>query len=464
MTELTNHTETYLGSFGRLKADASHAAHPWLAKLRNNGMDHFAEVGFPSVRDEQWLHTNVTPIAKRAFAPATAAATLPRSALAEYSFADQAAVELVFVNGRYSPDLSTVPALARNVRVLSLLDAIKTDPERLGNHLAQYADINTNPFVALNAAFLQHGAFIHIPRGVAPERPIHLLFLSTPSPEPIVAHPRVLILADDTSEASIVETYAATEDCVYFTNAVTEIVVGHNARIEHCKVQQEALSAYHVATTEVRLGRAAYFLSHSASLGSQLTRNDINVVLGGSGGEAMLNGVTLIDGTQHVDNHTLLDHKEPRCPSHEFYKAVLDGKASGVFKGKILVRPGAQKTDSKQSSKTLLLSDDAIMHSQPALEIYADDVKCTHGSTTGPVDDQQIFYLRSRGVGLEAARHLLTYAFLAEITGRIRIRPVRERLEAIMAARHGLPRDLRVADIVGIPSQTTSEEEANAKA
>jgi Fe-S cluster assembly protein SufD len=448
MTQLMEPKDAYLTSFGLMKNEGSNGTHPWLERLRKNGIDRFAAVGFPTTRQEEWLHTNVAPIARIPFRPATALCDLPRNALSQYSFAEEAAVELVFVNGYYSPELSTIRTLAKNVRVLSLADALDAHGERIEQHLAHYADINANPFVALNTGFLQHGAFVHIPRGAAPDRPIHLLFLSAPSAEPIVTHPRVLILVDDTSEASIVETYAGIGEGVYFNNVVTEIVVGHGARVEHCKVQQESLGAFHVSSTEVRLGRAAYFLSHSASLGSQLTRNDLNVVLGGAGSEAMLNGVTLIDGSQHVDNHTILDHKEPRCPSHEFYKAVLDGKSSGVFKGKIRVRPGAQKTDSKQSSKTLLLSDDALMHSQPALEIYADDVKCTHGSTTGPVDDQQIFYLRSRGVGLEAARHLLTYAFLAEITGRIRIRPVRERLEAIMAARHGLPQDLRVADIV----------------
>lgn len=215
-------------------------------------------------------------------------------------------------------------------------------------------------------------------------------------------------------------------------------------RIEHCKVQQESTAAFHVGTTQVQLGRAAYFLSHTASLGAAISRNDLNVVIAGAGAEVVLNGITLIAGRQHADNHTLLDHREPRCPSHELYKAVLDEKASGVFKGKILVRQAAQKTDSKQSSRTLLLSDDAVMYSQPALEIYADDVKCTHGSTTGPVDEEQIFYLRSRGVSLEAARHLLTYAFLADVTGRIKIPPVRRRLEEIMAARRGLPKDLRI--------------------
>jgi Fe-S cluster assembly protein SufD len=233
----------------------------------------------------------------------------------------------------------------------------------------------------------------------------------------------------------------------YFTNAVTEIICGKDCHIDHCKLQQESPEAYHVATMQVRLDRASVFVSHSASIGSRLTRNDLNVIMAGEYADATLNGLVLASGTQHIDNHTLLDHAAPNCPSHELYKHVLDDKSTGVFKGKILVRQIAQKTDSKQTSKSLLLSDDAYMNSQPALEIYADDVKCTHGSTTGPVDEDMVFYLRSRGVGLDASRHLLTYAFAADVTRRIKVEPVRRRLENFMAAQHGLPQDLRITDL-----------------
>ncbi len=445
MTQVTENTDLWLAKLSHTHGDGTPVVHPWLERFRKNGIDRFAATGLPSHRHEEWRHTNLAPLSRIPFRAATGRhSSITRATIAAHSIASEAAIELVFVDGFYTPELSTLRPLDRGARAVSLADAIENPVERVENYLGRFADIEANPFTALNTGFFRDGAYVHVPRGVAVNQPIHLLFLSTASAEPTVSHPRVLIVAEDTAEASVVETYASTEPGVYLTNAVTEIFAGNGARVEHCKVQQESTSAFHIGTTQVQLGRAGNFLSHSASLGASISRNDLNVVLSGTGAEAMLNGITLIGEGQHADNHTLLDHREPRCPSHELYKAVLDGKASGVFKGKILVHQAAQKTDSKQSSRTLLLSDDAVMYSQPALEIYADDVKCTHGSTTGPVDEEQIFYLRSRGVSLEAARHLLTYAFLADVTGRIRIAPVRRRLEEIMAARHGLPKDLRI--------------------
>jgi Fe-S cluster assembly protein SufD len=347
------------------------------------------------------------------------------------------------------PRLSSTAGLPRTVRVSSLAEAIQSDGPLVEAHLGRFADVRRNPFVALNTGFVRDGAFVHLRRGTLLDRPIHLLFLSAPEPDrPAVAHPRVLVVADDGVQATVVETYAGTGAAAdYFTNAVTEIVVGENAVLDHYKLQQELTGAYHVATMQVRVGRSGRFISHSATLGAKLTRNDLNVQMAGDGADATLNGLVILGGTQHCDNHTLLDHAAPNCPSHELYKHVLDGHATGVFKGKILVRQPAQKTDSKQNSKSLLLSDDAYMNSQPALEIYADDVKCTHGSTTGPVDEDMVFYLRTRGVGLEAARHLLTYAFAADVTRRIKVDPVRQRLEDFMAAQHGLPQDLRITDL-----------------
>ena len=368
-------------------------------------------------------------------------------AVERFTFGKQAATELVFVNGYFNPQLSKLTRLPRGVQVMSLADAVETESQRVRHHLARYAKFDASPFVALNTGSLRGGAFVYVTRNTVIEQPIHLLFLSLPGHEPTAAHPRVLAAIEEGAQVTLVETYAGAGEGVYFNNAVTEIYGAADARIDHCKLQQESLAAYHVATMQVELGRNCTFVSHSASIGSRITRNDLNLTMAGERADATLNGLVLVGGEQHVDNHTVLDHAAPNCPSHELYKHVLADKSSAVFKGKILVRQIAQKTDSKQTSKTLLLSDDAMINSQPALEIYADDVKCTHGSTVGPVDEEQVFYLRSRGVGLEAARHLLTYAFAADVTRRIRVAPVRERLESLMAAQHGLPQDLRITDL-----------------
>jgi Fe-S cluster assembly protein SufD len=411
-------------------------------------MDRFNETGFPGRKEEEWRFTNFDPITKTHFKLATVARDSGAIESSElFGFGAGAVTELVFINGHFTPQISRLGKLPRGARVESLTEAIGANPPELAAHLGQYANVQKNPFVALNSGFIRDGAFIYLPRGTSIHSPIHLLFVSVPTTEPTVTHPRVLVIAEENVQATIVESYAGEGSGVYFTNAVTEIIAGADSRIDHCKLQQETADAFHVATLQVHLERNVQFVSHSATLGAKLTRNDVNVKLTGEYADATLNGLVLLDGSRHCDNHTLLDHAAAHCPSHELYKHVLAGKSSGVFKGKILVRPDSQKTDSKQTSKTLLLSDDAAMNSMPALEIYADDVKCTHGSTTGPVDEEQVFYLQSRGISHEAARHLLTYAFAADITRRIRVEPVRARIENFMAAQHGLPQDLRITDL-----------------
>jgi Fe-S cluster assembly protein SufD len=421
----------------------------WIDELRRRGAAQFESVGYPSTKSEEWRFTQLAPITRTRFRPAgrESHGKLIAETVAQFSFGKEAAAELVFVNGFFEPQLSRLGKLSLGVRVMNLAEAFASDSSPARQHLAKYAKIDANPFIALNTGSFRDGALVHVARGMAIEHPIHLLFVATTGEQPTVSHPRVLIVLEPAAQASVVESYCGAGEGVYLSNAVTEVVAGPGARIDHCKLQQESLSAFHVATMQVELNRSADFVSHSASVGSRITRNDLNVIMADEHAQATVNGLVLIGAEQHVDNHTMLDHASANCPSHELYKHVLDGKATGVFKGKILVRPGAQKTDSKQTSKTLLLSDDATMNSQPALEIYADDVKCTHGSTIGPVDEEQVFYLRSRGVGMDAARHLLTYAFAADITRRIKVEPVRRRLENLMAAQHGLPQDLRITDL-----------------
>jgi Fe-S cluster assembly protein SufD len=380
MTQLAEEKDAHVSNYQRLEEQGVEIA-PWMEERRRAGIARFDLVGFPAPRDEEWRHTNLAPITKTKFALAESGEAT--SVAGAFSFGRDAVSEIVFVNGIFSPELSKLGKLPRGAKVGTIADAAHADPANVEPHLARVATIEINPFVALNTGFLRDGAYVYLPRNTTVSAPIHLLFVSTPSAQPTVSHPRVLVIAEDNVEATIVESYVG-ESGVYFTNAVTEIVCGADCRIDHCKLQQESLEAFHIATMQVTLGRAGNFVSHAASIGSHITRNTLNCLMNGEGAYATLNGLVMIDGKQHVDNHTLLDHAEPNCPSHELYKHVLGGKATAVFRGKILVRQKAQKTDSKQNSKSLLLSDEAYMNSQPALEIYADDVKCTHGSTTGP--------------------------------------------------------------------------------
>ena len=417
----------------------------WVNALRAAGVGAFEKRGFPKGKEEEWRDTNVAPIVETPFVPARrAGGQAARELAAKYGFGPQAAAELVFVNGFYEPELSRTDTQL-DVRAMSLAAALEKDP-LVERHLGKYAKIEQHPFAAINTAHLQNGAFVHLGRGDTCAKPIHLLFLTTASAEPAAAHPRVLVVADENSEGFVVETYAGEDGGVYLCNAVTEIVLGPGARLDHNMMQQEGDLAYHTALMQVLLEAGSAFVSHSTSMGGKLTRNDLQVLLNGEGAEATLNGLVYAHGEQHIDNHTLLMHEKGHCTSHELYKHVLADKAEAIFKGKIYVQKDAQKTDSKQTSKALLLSDTALMNSQPALEIYADDVKCTHGSTTGPVDANAVFYLISRGLSRAQARHLMTYAFAADITRRIRIAPVRARIEDYMAAQHGLPLDLRITE------------------
>lgn len=446
MTQLVDNTATQ--SLARLADVGGDGKPSWIQALRREAMERFEAIGLPTTKQEEWRFTNVAPLARIPFVvPERNGFEAARELVREFSFQDEAALELVFVNGWFAPELSILLKPPRALRVGSLAEALSAEGEQVRAHFARYASIQKHPFVALNVASFRDGAYVHLGRESAVSGPIHLLFVSVPGAQPTISHPRVLVVADAAAEAQIVESYVGASGATYLTNAVTEIIAGPDARIDHCKLQQESSEAFHIATTQVELGRGANFVSHSATVGGKLTRNDLEVVLDGERAEATINGLVILSGDQHADNHTLLRHEKPNCPSHELYKHVLDARATGVFKGKIYVQKGAIGTDAKQTNKSLLLSDQATMNAMPALEIYADDVKCTHGSTTGPIDEDMVFYLRSRGVGLEMARRLLTYAFAADVTRRIKVGPVRRRLEDFMAAQHGLPQDLRITDL-----------------
>jgi len=425
-----NAVEHYAAQFASFTGNGAGQAPAWLRETRAAAMARFAELGFPTTRQEDWRFTSVEPIAAAAFDPARSDAA-PQHPPKRSRFG--AAARLVFVNGRYAEALSAPGGLPAGVRVESLAAAVRgPDAGLLERHLARHAAL-ANPFTALNTAFLHDGALIHVARGVDLDPPLELVFVSTAA-TPSVSHPRCLIVVEEGARAALVESYAGGGSS-YWTNAVTEVVLGDGAHLELVRLQEEAPGAFHVAATHTRQGRDSVLRLHPLVLGAALARHDITNVLEGQGAELVLNGLYLLGGRQHADHHTVIDHAQPDCRSHEFFNGVLDGRSRGVFNGRIIVRPGAQRTDSKQTNHNLVLSEDARADSQPQLEIYADDVKCTHGATLGPLDPKELFYLQSRGLAPAEARALLVYGFGGEILERVRHPGLREALDRLVRGR-----------------------------
>lgn len=413
---------TFSASVGASSQTAANA-------LRRNAIERFMQLGFPTTKNEDWHFTSVAPIVERefTFVPARTG-DVTRADLAQFAFgADWHTA--VFVNGRFASDLSDLGRLDAGVRVLSLSDAWSKAPElasRVGTILTAP---ETHAFTMLNTAFMPDGIVIHVPKNVELAQPIHVLFVSDAHAAKTVMHPRNLIVVDANSRATVIESYAATSDASYFTNAVTEVSVADGATLEHYKLQREGRRAFHVGTVEARQDRNSHYISFSFATGASLSRTNIYTKLAGEGCGATLNGLYMLDGEQHCDHQTRIEHAEPNCFSREVYKGVLDGRSHGVFNGKVYVHPIAQKTDGKQTNNTLLLSKDAQVDTKPQLEIFADDVKCTHGATIGRLDDMALFYMKSRGVDAETARRLLIYAFAADVLETIERAEVREGLE-----------------------------------
>src|SRR5512140_2533992 len=423
-------TEAHLKKFERFEQE--HKLPAWVFPLRKAGMARFAEQGFPTTNDEDWRFTSLTPLARLPFKPVfePAKTKITRDQVLRFTFGQLALNRLVFVNGHYVPELSL--AASKGVVLKSLAAALADNDPVLQEHLARHAETEHAPFTSLNTAFFQDGAFLRVPAGHALETPIHLLYINTAKESGATAQPRNLIVLGKDAQATVLETYVSTVDAPYFTNAVTELKLDDGARLEHCKFQDESPSAFHIAAIHAQLGRGSCLLAHSLALGAKLSRNNIRGVLSGEGIECIFNGLFLTHGEQLTDHHMVVEHAAPHCASHEYYNGILDGRSKGVFHGRILVRPAAQKTDAKQTNKNLLLSDDATVDTKPQLEIYADDVKCTHGATVGQLNEESVFYLRSRGISLERARRMLIHSFAGEIIERIRQAPAREELEKLV--------------------------------
>jgi len=425
-------SDPYLEQFQRFEDEDRRPS--WLYPIRKAGLARFAELGFPTLNHEDWRFTNVAPVAALPFKPVFK----PESdggveqAIKDSAFAGLPGGKLVFIDGHFVPNLSTLPAVPKGATFASLAKALAADDGLLERQLAQHARTEDNAFAALNTAFFSDGAFIHVPADCDVKDPVQLVFIATGRETGAAVFPRNLIVAEAGSRLTVVESHISIGDAAVLNCPVTELLARDDATVEHLKFQDEGRQSFHLATVHGEFGRSSNVSFHSFALGARLSRNNIHVRLAGEGLECVLNGLYLTRGDQLADHHMIVEHAQPRCASHEYFNGILDDRSKGVFHGRILVQPVAQKTDAKQTNRNLLLSDEATVDTKPQLEIYADDVKCTHGATVGQMNEDSIFYLRARGIGLEKARQMLMHAFAGEIIDRVKCEPAREILDRVV--------------------------------
>ena len=408
----------------------------WLELVRSGALDRFEQLGFPTVHEEEFKYTNLAPLAKESFGPAVNPVEFSDSNIGRFGYPETTNAHLVVVNGFLREDLSTKNGLG-DVVGIDLFSAVADARYNkiVRKYLARNANYDDNGLKALNTAFLQSGVFLWIPKNVKLEAPLQITFVADGSNT--ASFPRLLVVAEENSSATLIESFVSTGDESHFTNAIAEIVVKDGARFEHYHLQNENRSAFHVATTAAELCRASSYAVTSINFGARLARHDVSVVMDHEGAECWVDGLYVAGANQHTDTHSVIDHKQPHCNSHQLYKGILDGNARAVFNGKIFVREGAQKTDAMQTNKNLLLSPQARIDTKPQLEIYADDVKCAHGAAVGQIDDEELFYLQTRGMNPELARSLLTYGFAEEVIGKIKVESIRSQLDdAVLSHLH----------------------------
>ena len=437
MTQAPTSYDRYRSDFESFEGKLPPNGPAWLRDMRKQAMASFDQVAFPTATrgNERWKYTNVTPIANATFEypfdSDTDRVTAPL--LKRAAPWDEGWTRLVFVDGRYSPALSTTGPSANGLQVTNLADAVRGNGDLVEQHLGRHAAVEEDGFTAVNTAFLRDGAFVHVPDGDADSPPLHLVFATTERPQPTVSYPRSLIVAGRHSRLTVVESYVGLAQGAYFTNAVAEIVANEGAQIEHYRYLVESPDSFHLGTTRVRLERDSAFSSMSFATGARLARNDLQVLLDAPGASCDLKGLYFTSGTQHIDNHINIDHAQPHTSSDQYFKGVLADKSRAVFSGRVLIRKDAQKTFARQSDKNLLLSEGARINTKPSLEIFADDVQATHGATAGAVADEAIFYMRSRGLDEETARALLINGFASEIVETVRLKPLRDRIDRFIS-------------------------------
>jgi len=428
----------YAATFRELLAKSKDTEPSWLIRKREEAFEHFERAGFPTVREEEWKYTNVAPIARARFQPVLGFKNATRSLSGNAKnllFPEAKESRLVFVNGVFQRELSS-SNLPDGVVVSDLSEVLGHPREELLVREQFELRRDVNGFVALNTALFSNGAFVLIPRGVELNAPIHLAFISqSQNGDAPASFPRVLIVAEENSSATIVESYAGIGSGACFTNAVVNVIAKSGARVQHHKVQRESNSAFHIANTSASLSRGSRYDTTNINLGAQLSRHDIAVTFDEEGGECAVDGLYMIGAEQHSDTHSVIDHRQPHCASRQLYKGVLDGKSHAVFNGKVFVRHGAQQTDAQQTNKNLLLSEDARVDTKPQLEIFADDVKCAHGAAVGQLNEDEVFYLESRGLNPALARNMLTYGFAEEVIEKIKIDSIKKELDEFVLNR-----------------------------
>jgi Fe-S cluster assembly protein SufD len=433
MNKTVDIKDWYLSNFGEFEKRLNGGKESSIHQKRRDALSNFSKLDFPTTSNEEWKYTSIAPLLKHNFVPSYEKKNISREFIKSLLFDEMEHSLIVFVNGRYSSEHTDLLNLPKGVIVGSFAEEIKKKNEVLLKHFGKYADNDNHIFTALSTAYTDDGAFIYVPAGKIVEEPIHIIFITDSGNEKILTQPRNLFIAEKNSQVTIIEHYFGNDGEIYFTNSVTEIVVEENAIVDHIKLQEESKKAFHIARMEVDQERSSNFSSHLISTGADLTRNDFNAKFNDEGGECTLNGLYMIDGTQLFDAHTLMDHAKPHCNSHEHYKGILDDKSRGVFNGKIIVRQDAQKTNAFQENNSILLSDEALVNTKPQLEIFADDVKCSHGATIGQMDDDAKFYLKSRGIGEEASKGILLHAFASDVITSIKIESIRNYIEKIIS-------------------------------
>ncbi|HSD64434.1 MAG TPA: Fe-S cluster assembly protein SufD [Ignavibacteriaceae bacterium] len=422
----------YIENFQKFENSLNGGASGVIHELRKDAISNFSRLDFPTTRNEEWKYTSIAPLLKHTFIPASYKSGIELGQIKKMLFEGLEHTRLVFVNGFFSKGLSDLKDLPEGVIAGSIEDAIKNNSDIVTKHFSKYADYKEQIFTALSTAYTKDGAFIYIPDGKIIEKPIQILYLSSSGGEKILNQPRNLFVAGKNCQVTIIENYSALDDGIYFTNTVTEIFSGENSTVYHIKLQNESKNAFHIARMEVDQERDSNFKSNMISFGAGLSRNDFNTRFNDRGGECELNGLFMIDGEQMFDVHTMIDHAAPYCNSHEHYKGLLDGKSHGVFNGKVMVRRDAQKTNAFQENNNIILSDSALINTKPQLEIFADDVKCSHGATIGQLEEDALFYLKTRGIGDKTARGMLIHAFASDVVNSIKVEAIRNYLEGIL--------------------------------